>query len=399
MAVDADRDAPVPAGDPGWLHVSALPEECAIDVATYPEHVVPALVWTEDCGTGCRSWGNTANLYRVGTVDGAPIAALVASPADPDERGLYTHWVFVNLDSTAPIMAFRSREPTPERGNPSCHVFDAGFGSGSLAMTVTFYDYDETGDVVEREWVSVLRAELVNPSDTLRLVTQQDRGWVMASVMQVSPSHVATLWSWATIRGFGEDGSVLRPTLGLEEFSGSKTNLEILGDSDLLWVQWRTPTVLVGSRSGATPTVLRSVDGGTTRGSDIRGFAADGNTLAWLEARNWNDPIRAFEHVELWTGTYEDGGIASPRRVADVSQAGEGDVGAGLYVHPEPLADPTDAIFAFYRLSDGARAVVDPDPGPRAANYVLYVSDDMVIVEAFGQKYSIDPRRLVFEDP
>lgn len=74
-------------------------------------------------------------------------------------------------------------------------------------------------------------------------------------------------------------------------------------------------------------------------------------------------------------------------------------MGAGLYVHAEPLADPTDAVFAFYRLSDGARAVVDPDPGPRAANDVLYVSEDMVIVEVFGQKYWIDPRALTFEVP
>jgi hypothetical protein len=398
--VDADRDAPVPAGDPGWFHVAALPEECPIDLATFPGRVAPGMEWLEGCGAGCRAWGNTANIFRLGTLGDSPVAALIAAPIDPDERELFTHVVFVNLDTEAALMAFRMREPSADQGVPRCGIFDMGIGAASLALTVRFYDYDDAGEIIESEWTDVLRADAPDLSSTLHLVSRQDRGGVSASVMRLSETHVATLWNWASVRGFGEDGSELRPTAGLEEFSGRKTNLEILGESDLLWAQWRSPTVLVGSRSGAAPTVLRSVDGGMTAGSDIRGFAADGNTLAWLEAHDWNDPARAFDHVELWTGTYGEGGdIVAARRVADVTQAAEGDVGAGLYVHAEPLADPTDAVFAFYRLSDGARAEFDPDPGPRAANDVLYVSDDMVIVEVFGQKYWIDPRALTFEVP
>ena len=398
--VDADLDAPIPDGDPGWFHAAALPDECPIDLATYPERSAVSMIWTEDCGPGCRSWGNTANLYRVGTVAGAPLAALFADPSAPEERRVYSHLLVVNLDTNETLMALRMREPSADRGAPSCMIFDAGIGSGSVAFTVRFYDYDDTGNVLQREWTGVLRAEVSDPSGTLRMIALQDSGGVMASVMQLSASYVATLWSWAIVRGFGEDGTVLSPTYGLEEFSGSKTNLELLGESDLLWAQWRSPTVLVRSRAGAPPTVLRSVDGGETRGSDIRGFAADGNTLAWLEAHDWNDPTRSFARVELWTGTYgEAGDIVAPRRVADVTQAGEGDVGAGLYVHAEPFPDPTDAFFAFYRLSDGARAVFDPSPDSRGANRVLYVSDDMVITESFGQKYWIDPRELTFEAP
>ncbi|MBX7194625.1 MAG: hypothetical protein K1X94_21400 [Sandaracinaceae bacterium] len=337
-------------------------------------------------------------MIRVGDIGGSPVAAIITPSRNPDEAGLVQVWVFIDLDTERALLAFRVPEPTPDiQGDPYCGIFDAGIGADALALTVLFYDFDVSGDVLEREWTTVLRAESADARGTLRALYRDDYG-AGASVMRVSPSHVAALYSWENVFAFGNDGSVLRPTYGLEEFYGPKSNLELVAGSDLIWDQFRSPTVMVGSRNGAVPTVLRSVDGGETRGSDIRSTTADGNTLAWLEARGWDDAAREYASVELWTGTYESGAIVRARRVAEVDGHSGGTVGAGYYVHPEPdPEEPMQSHYVFYRLADGA--IASADPAPLAANDVFFVSDDVVIVSSYGQIFWLDPRTLTFEAP
>lgn len=102
--------------------------------------------------------------------------------------------------------------------------------------------------------------------------------------------------------------------------------------------------------------------------------------------------------MQLWTSEYAEGEIRGARRVTTVEGHRQGSLGDGYFVHPE--RDPDDAshaLFAIYRVSDGARATANPSS--LDANRVLYVSDDTLIVEAFGQIYRIDPRSLTFEGP
>lgn len=394
---DVGRDAPVPIGEAGWAHVASLSSECEIDVATYPERVLTEFGWSADCGAGCRHWRNTANLLHLDDAGERVLAVLVGETPDgaADPRRFV---VFVDLLSERALVAFRDRGnariPT---GDPFCSIYGQGSGGGSLAIEVNFMDYDASGDRLERAWWSVLRAELSDPLGSLReLYRNEEHGSSFAPRLRVSPTHVGARFGNVPVL-VGNDGSYVVPTFGTGDVSET-SHLEIFGSADLIWESWRGPTVLVRSGSGAAPTVLRSVEGEGVRGSDIRGFSSDGNVLAWLEGRGYDDATLTYESVSLWTAEYGGAELIAPRRVASVSGHASGEVGGGYYVHSEPRSDDASArYFAFYRLSDGARATVDPSD--LQENRVLYVSATDSVVEAYGQLYRIDPLTLNFEVP
>jgi len=205
----------------------------------------------------------------------------------------------------------------------------------------------------------------------------------------VSPTHIGAVFGFSVVTLIGNDGSRILPTYGSTDTSDAH-NFEMTGEAELFWEAWREPTVLVRSSNGARPEVLRAVDGG-----DLRSFTSDGTDFVWLEARGRDEATRTYASVELWTATYDGTALRAPRRVRTIPSHYDGGVGGGYYVHPEPNpAEPRDADFVFYRLSDGARALVDL---PLPANEVLWVSEDTAIVEAFGQRYRIDPSALTYE--
>ena len=387
--VGVDADAPVAPTDPGWVHVAALPDECEIDVATYPERVVPIGMWTADCGVGCQHWGNTGNLIYVGESGGQPLIATIGET--PEGASDPRRFVVVSdLGTGRAVFALRDRANARiATGSPFCSVSDQGVGSGALVASVNLYDYDDAGRFVENAWMAVLRHELVDAPTTLRSLVREADFELTSNGIIPTATHVGMLFEYAVSALVGNDGSFTVPTFGTGD-ALTKTNLEMTGEAELFWEAWREPTVLVRSSNGAPPNVLRAVTGG-----DIRSFASDGTDFVWLEARGRDEATRTYASVELWTATYDGTALHAPRRVRTIPSHYDGGVGGGYYVHPEPNpADARDADFVFYRLSDGARAVVDL---PLAASDVLWVSDDDSVLEAFGQRYRIDPRALTFE--
>lgn len=385
-----DADAPIGPTDPGWVHVAALPDECEIDVATFPERVIPVGTWTADCGVGCQHWGNTGNLIYVGESGVVPIIATIGgTPEGSADPRRYT--VFSELNTGRALFALRDRwgAITPD-DEPFCFANAHGVGSGSIGVSARFVDFDAGGRFIERSWMSVLRHELAQvPTSVTQLVNLDGWGELQNRSLHLSPSYMGGLFGSSVVTLFGNDGSHVLPTYGSSDTSEA-TNLEMRGEAELFWEAWRTPTVLVRSSNGAPPEVLRAVTGG-----DLRSFASDGNEFVWLEARGRDEATRTYASVELWTATYDGTALHAPRRVRTIPSHYDGGVGGGYYVHPEPNpTDPTDADFVFYRLSDGARALVDL---PLPANEVLWVSDDDSVLEALGQRYRIDPRALTFE--
>jgi hypothetical protein len=294
----AAADAAVPVGLPGWLQVVGVPEDCPIEIATRPEFANPELRWDSDCGPGCEHLSAIANPVAASTVDGSPVLAMVALLPGSEDDG-HTYWVFVDIDTRRVWAAFRTTEPTGNTDAPVCGIFDVGMGPSSLALTVSFYDFDASGEIVEREWSRVLRAELSDPVRTLRVLHEDDFGTMTASSMRADATHVAVLYNWGILRLFSDDGTLFEPTRGLAEFSGRATSLQLLADGVLLWEQWQNPTVIARSARGAPADAVRSVDGGETLGSDIRSLAADENTLAWLEARRWDDSAGVRERATV----------------------------------------------------------------------------------------------------
>jgi hypothetical protein len=394
--VDA-QDAQTLLGDPGWFHVPALPEECEIELATYPDRVMEPLTWIADCGVGCRRWGGGANLVQADDSGDTIVVVLIAeTPPDAEDPRRFVS--FVDLGTGRVLAAFRDRgNASLPSGEPFCSIYGQGSSTGSLAVEVNFMDYDASGDRLERAWWTMLRAETFDPAASLRELYRSDvHGGSYASRLRLSPTHVAALFGDVPVL-VGNDGSYVVPTYGTGDTSET-SQLEIFDSEDLVWASWRGPTVLVRSGRGAPPTVLRSVEGEAVRGSDIRGFSSDANVLAWLEGRGYDDETLTYESVSLWTAEYGGAELIAPRRVAEVGGHASGEVGGGYYVHSEAdPAAPSSRRFVFYRLSDGARATVDPSDLPE--NRVLYVSATDSILEAYGQLYRIDPLTLTFEAP
>ena len=267
---------------------------------------------------------------------------------------------------------------------PHCHfaTFATAVGDGSLAVSVSFFDFDPTGRFVLDEWMSVLRADRLG-AEPLRAMAQLD-GWDSPRELHVSATHVGALFRWGPML-VRNDGTHVVPTYGMGR-SDLTDHLALWGESDLFWEAQREPTVLLRSANGAPPVVARSVEGG-----DVRGFASDGRDLAWLEARDF-DGIAHYGSVSLWTATYNGLGVGAPRQVAMVQGNEDGAVGGGYYVHVEPGRE--HEVFAFYRLADSARATFDTG---RPAAAVLWVSAEDSVVQAFGETFRIDPRTLTFE--
>jgi len=237
----------------------------------------------------------------------------------------------------------------------------------------------------------VLRAELGELPESFRSLSHHDDwGSAMAQQMLLSRSHVGLLIGWSVPMLVGNDGSAVFPTDG-SGVTSAKLNFAIAGESELFWESWGAGLrVVARSSAGAAPEVIRAVDG-----AHIRGFASDGVDFAWLEGRGWNDAARTYESISLWTATYDGADLIGARRVADVQRQDDGAVGGGYYAHSEAdPEDPTHSVFVFFRLSDGARAMVDPRPG--SARDVLWLSEDAAVV-ASGQRFRIDPRELRFE--
>jgi hypothetical protein len=387
-------DARASADDPGWSHVGALPDECEIDVAAHPDRVLAPWVWEAGCGDGCRRWGNTANLVDVYQSDGGPIAILIGeTPPGAEDPWRYT--VFAGLDTSVAVLALRDRaNRRPAEGVPFCRIDTGGAGAAGFAVAATFYDFDVSGEVIERSWMTVLRADLPDVHDSFRgLYVRDDWGTRSVRRMVVSPTHVGAIFGSRVPVLVGNDGSYVVPGSGTDDGANSIENIAFVGSSDLLWESRRSPDVLVRSANGAAPVLLRAVDGG-----DVRGFATDGRDLAWLEGLDLDPITRQYGSVSLWTAGHDAAGLVSPRRVADVRGAMGGALGGGYYVHAEVAAgDPEHAVFAFYRLADGARAEFDPVDLPAAR--VFWVSATDSVVEAFGQRYRVDPRALGFVAP
>jgi hypothetical protein len=246
-------DTPIALGDPGWFHVGALPTECEIEAATYPERVLAPFVWAPDCGVGCRHWGDTANMLQVDDSNGTSFAVLIGeTPDGSEDPRRFT--VFVDVATELAVAAYRDRgNAAITRGEPFCSIYGQGLGNGALAIQVNFFDYDVSGDRLERAWWSVLRAERSDPNATLRELHRRDvNGVTYAPRLRVSPTHVGALFGSVPIL-VGNDGSYVVHTFGSGDIS-ERDHLEIFGSNDLVWEAWRGPTVLVRRvRAGRRP--------------------------------------------------------------------------------------------------------------------------------------------------
>jgi len=126
---DTPPDSPIGPDDPGWVRPDAIPAECQMEVATYPERVMPVGTWVDDCGAGCRRWGNIGNLVHVNESDGVPITVVIGGA--PDGAADYARYVvFSELDTGRALLAIRDRalSPTRVRGEPFCAVDNWGGG-------------------------------------------------------------------------------------------------------------------------------------------------------------------------------------------------------------------------------------------------------------------------------
>ncbi len=381
---DSRLDAPWPEDDPGWVHSGAVTNDCDVDVATFPERVFPRTTWEPDCGVGCRRFASSLYLTYAGDSDGVAVIVTQAETEDGAVDPQRT-MVFSELETGRALLALRDRRNarTP-LSEPICILgtFATAVGGGSLAVSASFLRFDPTGRFVWDEWMSVLRADRLG-AEPLRAMAQLD-GWDSPRELRVSATHVGARFRWGPLL-VRNDGTHAVPTYGLG-MSEQTEHLAIWGENDLFWEAQREPTVLLRSANGAPPVVVRSVEGG-----DVRGFDSDGTDFAWLEARAW-DGVAHYGSVSLWTATYNGLRLASPRQVAVVQGHEDGAVGGGYYVHVEPGA--AHSVFAFYRLSDGARATFDTG---NAAAAVLWVSAEDSVVQAFGETFRIDPRTLRFE--
>jgi len=310
------------------------------------------------------------------------------SPEGAEEQTRYI--VFSEFDTGRALFALRDRALTPS-DEPLCGVTDWGVGSGGLAVSVAFLDYDVTGDVLERSWMRVLRADIEALPESLRsLVHRDDWESLRSREMRLTETHVGLLFGASLPVLVGSDGTFVRPTFGTSDTT-SKVNLVMTGETEMFWESWDVTKVLSRSIGDAPPEVIRAVAGG-----DVRGLSSDGIDFTWLEARGWDEDALRYDSVSLWTGSYDGAGLVGARRVSEVQGHADGAMGGGYYAHPEPdPGDPTHSLFGFYGLADGARAVIDPSPLPAAR--VFWVSEDDAVAESLGQRYRIDPRELRFE--
>lgn len=163
-----------------------------------------------------------------------------------------------------------------------------------------------------------------------------------------------------------------------------------LTDAGTFWSDWGASVSPAHAPPGGPGRVIRALDRG-----DIRGFSTDGEDYAWNEDYDQDPVTRRYARVELWAGRW-NGSTLEARYVRDLVDHGIGVVGGGLYVRTElaPVGDRNQ--YAFYRLSDGARAVVVAPDGGRASD-VLYVTATDVLLDAASVVFRIDPRTLVFE--
>ena len=381
---DSRVDAPWGEDDPGWVHLAAVTDACDVGVATYPERVFPRTAWESDCGAGCRRFGSSLYLTYAGESDGVAIIVTQAETEDgavDPQRAM----VFSELETGRALLALRDRiNARLPSGEPRCHftTFATAVGGGSLAVSVSFWDFDPTGRFVQESWMSVLRAARLG-AEPLRALAKLD-GWDSPQELRVSATDVGARFRWGPML-VRNDGTHAVPTSGLG-MSNETDHLAIWGENDLFWEAQREPTVLLRSADGAPPIVVRAVEGG-----DVRGFASDGTDFAWLEARAW-DGVAHYGSVSLWAATYNGLRLASPRQVAVVQGHEDGAVGGGYYVHVEPGREHD--VFAFYRLADGTRATFDSG-NPAAA--VRWISAEDSVVQAFGETLRIDPRTLLFE--
>ena len=264
----------------------------------------------------------------MGDSGGTPLTTTIGGAP---EVGRYT--VFSELHSGRAVFALRDRYGAPAADDaPFCIVHGQAVGSGALAVTARFVDFDASGRFVERSWLSVLRHELLEEPAVVRSLVNVD-GWGdrTSRRLHVSPTHIGAVFGFSVVTLIGNDGSRILPTYGSTDTSDAH-NFEMTGEAELFWEAWREPTVLVRSSNGAPPDVLRAVSGG-----DLRSFTSDGTDFVWLEARGRDEATRTYASVELWTATYDGTALRAPRRVRTIPSHYDGGVGGGYYVHPEPI--------------------------------------------------------------
>ena len=383
---DSGADSHAGPDDPGWAHFSAVPDECRVEIAEHPDRLVIEVGWTA-CGEGCRRWTGTRDIsirtpYRDGDRWVATVRWLTADMA--------VVLAFVDIDLGIPIAALRDHRFSD--GTSLCVVAGGGVAGGDSALVMQFFEYDATGENLLRSWDRFLRAPNEDVRGQARLIAEVVPGGLSVQEFLIGPDIMAAQLEGLLAIAI-EEGRITDVSRALPE---SVQRLALIG-RDILWENWAT-NVRLAAWAGADAFVLREVAGGDIRGfASDRGTEGDGSAIAWMEATGLDDATGRYAQVELWTGTYRDGALLDARRVRAMNHQVGGLLGDGLYVRAE--LDPMGAsVYAFYRLSDGARAAWVPPDGS-APDQVIAVTTDEALLLSWSTYFRVDPRTLVFETP
>jgi len=383
---DAGRDAG-PPGEAGWTPFGDLPADCPIEYALHPENVLEAddFGWAS-CGTGCQRWTGdrrwTGGTYGWSpeTVDAGDGVWLVLAERDRRFR------IRVLWSPTAGlVMAFRDYLPSgADDDRPRCRI-NAAVRGAAFSASVELYEYDPTGFVLIRNWIRFYRGEVTNPGD-VAMVVHRDDFPLPIQTLRLNETTIAAEIEGTVAVTVARDGTLTIPSTPL--YPNYVQELQ-LTDAGTFWTDWGGYVALAYAPPGEEGRVIRALDRG-----DIREFSTDGEDYAWTEAYDQDPATHRYARAELWTGRW-NGTSIDAHYVRDLDSHAKSFVGGGYYIRAElaPVGDRNQ--YVFYRLSDGARAIVVAPDGGRALD-VLYATPTDVFLDA-GIVFRIDPRTLVFE--
>jgi hypothetical protein len=412
-ATDGSSDAaPCAPTDPCWVHFPDAPPECVLDIATQPWNVTPTLplppgpVPFMSCGPGCR---RTASGFYNGT-DAFRLArgrdiVLLGGDAPPIADHL---WVImrtvVDLDRGT-VAAIRFT--VDFTSNLSCSTDHFGGWGTEIAWELDYNRGDGVGTL--ESWVRLYRAQYDSASATV----QRAGEWVSTAPDLAHPGYVlggGVVGSVELGSGFASfrrnavfvtqpDGTINNVTAPMHILSARPFHVgrDVIFDGVAIDPVTRMagPGVLAESIRGADATILRTAPTG-----NIGNFGSDGTTLAWLESTGPCDATGHCPGLGLWTGTYDDTSqTLTATRVRDMPlYTLDSAVGGGWYVQQEMDTTSGHAVYAIYRLSDGARAVFAPvvDGTQVDAAGIDIVAADELVFDTPEILWRIDPTTLTF---
>ena len=269
LRVDAGVDSGHDAGptDPGWEPWATLDEaDCTIERARYPERL-GALLWEpcaeqpEGClravpgsgGSVVPPWFGTGPVYSRG--------------AQIDERGRLIYKIG-RIDGP-PLAAWRS-PPVEEllRRDRVCLV-GIGLGEGYASVTAIFAKGDDGSEDVD--WVFHAPIDAIGAADEPLAIVSPGVG---AQRFYVSADLVA-MWTGGFVHVVNADGRFRRNvSLGL---SGIPQHGWVVGPH-FLWYDWRNPVRIAHAGFEDAAAIFYGADPG-----DIKDFHTDGVEMAWLQ--------------------------------------------------------------------------------------------------------------------